>query len=389
MLSRHGARHPSARKTKKYRETVLRIQEEVLPWNLRGKYAFLANYEYRLGEGEMTEFGNQQMRNSGTKFYRKYSKLAAKHTPFVRAASKPRVVDSAVDWTKGFHTTKSLYEDDEDFPYDLVVIEEGEEFNNTLDHSRCDAFEHGDYAKIGFNAQQQFIAVFTPPILERLSRDLGLQLSAREAINLMQMCPFDTVADPSGTPSPFCGLFTPAEFRELAYYESLDKYYGFGAGNPLGPSQGVGFANELIARMTGKPVKDDTSTNRTLDGSKKTFPLHKHLYADFSHDNDMTSAFFALGLFNSTPALSKTEVMDEDKTDGFSAAWVVPFGSRAYFEKMRCGESKEELVRVIINDRVVPLHGCGADELGRCTLDRFVASQSFAEAGGRWSECFA
>jgi hypothetical protein len=41
---------------------------------------------------------------------------------------------------------------------------------------------------------------------------------------------------------------------------------------PWGPSEGVGYVNELIARLTDSPVVDETSTNTTLDGNAETFP---------------------------------------------------------------------------------------------------------------------
>lgn len=169
------------------------------------------------------------------------------------------------------------------------------------------------------------------------------------------------------------------------------RRYGFGPGNPLGPTQGVGFTNELIARMTDTAVVDATSTNSTLDSNPATFPLGIPLYADFSHDNDMTTIFSAIGLFNATLAtgqLSNTTVEAENQTAGYSAASTVTFGARAYFEKMECSGQSEELVRILINDRVQPLTQCGGDALGRCTLSSFINSLSFARGNGLWSQCF-
>jgi hypothetical protein len=66
----------------------------------------------------------------------------------------------------------------------------------------------------------------------------------------------------------------------------------------------------------------------------------------------------------------------------------VPFAARAYVEKMACRGTDEELVRILVNDRVIPLQNCDADDRGRCTLSKFVDSLSFAREGGRWDECF-
>jgi hypothetical protein len=158
----------------------------------------------------------------------------------------------------------------------------------------------------------------------------------------------------------------------------------------LGPTQGVGFANELLARLTNTPVNDHTSTNSTLDSSRDTFPLggSTSLYADFSHDNDMTAIFGALGLYNMTRPLLNTTIQDIHATKGFSSSWTVPFAARAYFEKMSCVGHEEEYVRVLVNDRVLPMESCGGDKFGRCKLSRFVQGMGFARIGGFWNQCF-
>lgn len=204
---------------------------------------------------------------------------------------------------------------------------------------------------------------------------------------MMDLCPFNTVATTTAALSDFCRLFSMDEWASYDYFQSLDKWYGYGRGNPLGPSQGVGFGNELIARLTGMPVDDHTTTNSTLDSSPDTFPLNRTLYADFSHDNTMSSFFAALGLFNSTMDLPLKYKVSPRRLHGFSASWVVPFGARLYVEKMQCGDSSEELVRVILNDRVVPLRTCNSDRLGRCKLRGFVDSLKFIRSGGLWDQC--
>lgn len=140
----------------------------------------------------------------------------------------------------------------------------------------------------------------------------------------------------------------------------------------------MGWVNELVARLTGLPVSDSTSTNHTLDRDERTFPLRRMLYADFTHDNVMTSILFALGLY----------AAKEADLGGFRASETVPFAGRAVVEKMRCRGEGEEMVRVVVNGQVMPLPRCGGDALGRCRLGRFVASLGFVRRGGRWAECF-
>lgn len=386
VLSRHAARDPTASKTKTYNATIQKIQKNVKEFS--GKYAFLKDFKYTLGADLLTTFGQQEMVNSGEKYFGRYRSLARKANLFVRASGQQRVIDSAEYFLDGFYKAKNGGNRTE-YPETLLTISEDSGFNNTLSHSLCTAFEDGAVSTIGDSAQTTWANIFVPPIQTRINRDLaGANLTQAEVTYLMDICAFVTVADPLGKPSSFCSLFTKKEFRQYDYYESLGKYYGYGNGNPLGPTQGVGFANELIARMTDSAVIDHTSTNSTLDSNNVTFPLGRKLYADFSHDNDITPILSVLGIYNSTAPLSTTSLQSTDKTNGYSAAWTVPFASRAYFEKMQCSNKKEELVRIIVNDRVVPLHTCKGDRLGRCTLSAFVDSLSFARSGGKWAECF-
>jgi hypothetical protein len=205
----------------------------------------------------------------------------------------------------------------------------------------------------------------------------------------MDLCPFETVATPNGAISPFCSLFTDDEWVSYEFLQDLDKYFGDGPGNGLGPTQGVGWINELLARLTNTAVVDHTSTNTTLDSSNSTFPLGLPLYADFSHDTQLTSIFSALGLFNSTVAKGGLNATDRNSSEisGYSSFKTVPFSARAYVEKMLCNGTQEEMVRILVNDAVQPLEFCGGDKYGRCTLSRFVESQEFAKSGGEWAEC--
>ncbi|KAK5135074.1 hypothetical protein LTR08_005599 [Meristemomyces frigidus] len=391
ILSRHGARDPTASKTASYNATIQKIHANVK--NFTGAYAFLADYEYTLGADQLTTFGQQELVNSGTKYYNRYEQLARHLTPFLRSSGEARVVESAQNFTQGFHAAKladkSSGKLDSAYPYPILVIPEEDGVNNTLNHGLCTDFENGPDGDIAADAQATWTSVFIPPIQARLNAALpGANLSVTDTVSIMDLCPFNTVASPSGTISAFCALFTEAEWHQYGYYETLNKYYGYSYGNALGPTQGVGFANELIARMTNEPVHEGASTNSTLDSINVTFPLGRHMYADFSHDNDMTAIFSALGLYNGTDPLSNTTIVEAAQANGYSASWTVPFAARAYFEKMQCHAHREELVRVVVNDRVLPLTQCNGDSLGRCTLSAFVDSLDFAKTDGHWDQCF-
>lgn len=353
-------------------------------------YALLKDYRYELGADDLTSLGEQEMFDMGTAFYDRYGPLARHDVPFVRASGSDRVIASGELFSKGFNEAKSFDADSKKSQHNSsvnLVIPEGREWNNTLDSGTCETFSDGSPVH---EVQQEFLNIFVPPILKRLVSNMpGVNLELHDIPLLMDLCPFETVNNPNGLSSPLCDLFTPSEWQSYDYYNTLEKYYAFGAGNPLGPTRGVGYVNEIISRMTKSlPVNDHTSVNHTLDSDPTTFPLDTALYADFSHDNAMISIFDAFGLYNSTKPLSAKHVQSVTKTKGYAASWIVPFAARANFEVMHCSSEdyadQGSLVRVLVNDRVVPLHGCDVDELGRCRLDDWIDGLDFARNGGRW-----
>nr|AAO25739.1 phytase [synthetic construct] len=390
VLSRHGARYPTDSKGKKYSALIEEIQQNATTF--KEKYAFLKTYNYSLGADDLTPEGEQELVNSGVKFYQRYESLTRNIVPFIRSSGSSRVIASGNKFIEGYQSTKlkdPRAQPGHSSPKIDVVISEASTSNNTLDPGTCTVSEDNELAD---DFEANFTATFVPSIRQSLENNLsGVALTDTEVTYLMDLCSFDTISTSTVDTklSPFCDLFTHEKWINYDYLQSLNKYYGHGAGNPLGPTQGVCYANELISRLTHSPVHDYTSSNHILDSSQDTFPLNSTLYADFSLNNGIISILFAWGLNKGTKPLSSTTAENITQTDGFSSAWTVPFASRMYVEMMQCQSEQEPLVRVLVNDRVVPLHGCPVDALGRCTRDSFVRGLSFARSGGDWAECFA
>lgn len=406
VLSRHGARYPTAHKSEVYAELLQRIQDTATEF--KGDFAFLRDYAYHLGADNLTRFGEEQMMESGRQFYHRYREQAREIVPFVRAAGSARVIASAEFFNRGFQDAKDRdprSNKDQAEPVINVIISEETGSNNTLDGLTCPAAEEAPDP----TQPAEFLQVFGPRVLKKITKHMpGVNLTLEDVPLFMDLCPFDTVgSDPVLFPrqlSPFCHLFTADDWMAYDYYYTLDKYYSHGGGSAFGPSRGVGFVNELIARMTGNlPVKDHTTVNHTLDDNPETFPLDAVLYADFSHDNTMTGIFSAMGLYNGTKPLSTSKIQPPTgaAADGYAASWTVPFAARAYVELLRCetetsSEEEEEeeegedepFVRVLVNDRVVPLHGCRVDRWGRCRRDEWIKGLTFARQGGHWDRCF-
>lgn len=65
----------------------------------------------------------------------------------------------------------------------------------------------------------------------------------------------------------------------------LTFWYDVGFGSPLARVQGLGYIQELVARLTHTPIAThNSSTNATLNDNPITFPLNQSLYVDATHE---------------------------------------------------------------------------------------------------------
>ncbi|KAJ5183770.1 3-phytase A [Penicillium capsulatum] len=409
MISRHGARYPTKGKGERYRELLNKIQTQA---KLTGSAAPLKDHKYKLGADSLVPFGEQEMVNAGIRFYERYPELSSQNEPFIRSTDSQRVMKSAEKFVDGFQKARGRPNQSKAPTIGSILANKGEGLNS-LNHKNCPKFEK-TYRGLKHEGMDGFVKKMMHGIRGRLEesiksiKDMGKDkvfLTDKDILELMELCNFDTVAasDNADEESPFCKLFKEHDWEQYEYAQSLSKFYAFGHGNPLGPTQGVGFLNELSARLTGEPVKDATTFDKT-----KPFPLDRAIYLDFTHDNGMIPIFSAMGLYKTHP--SKDHYQTPAEIGGFSLSRVVPFAARAYIERMTCcdagddaGDEEEEgesvgnkggnpsdnsYIRLIINERVVPLPDCGHDKLGRCRQKDFI-KHNLAEArsNGKWKDC--
>ncbi|GJE87420.1 phytase [Phanerochaete sordida] len=373
ILQRHGARFPTSGATAGIVAALAKLQ--AVPSYEDPALQFLKTFKYDLGTNDLVPYGAEQSFDAGQLAFTRYSKLISEdNVPFVRADSSERVRVSAVNWTAGFVAANG----NRFIPDPVLVLSSSG--NDTLEDT-CPNAPPAD------PQDDAWINTFAPPITAKLNAGApGANLTNIDVYSLISLCPFETVA--KQVKSDFCTLFEsfPQAFPGFAYVGDLDKFYGAAYGNPLGRVQGVGWVNELLARLTDAPVRDHTQTNRTLDGDPRTFPLRRTLYADFSHDNQIASILAALGLFRQPRPLDPAR---PDPRRTFRASALVPFSGRVAVERLRC--AAERRVRVLVQDVLQPLEFCGGDAHGMCTLDAFVESQAYArhDGEGDFERCFA
>ena len=97
--------------------------------------------------------------------------------------------------------------------------------------------------------------------------------------------------------SDFCTLFTEDEWAGFENALDIEYYYDYSFGQPTGRAQGIGYLQELLARLQNQYITtSNSSVNSSLTNSSRTFPLGQKFYADFSHDDIIISALTAASL---------------------------------------------------------------------------------------------
>lgn len=387
ILHRHGARYPTQGAPTKLVQALLHARNSI---TFSGPLAFLANYEYRLGEELLVPLGREQLHRSGVQAAMDYGRLASadlaqRRRLFVRAGSQKRIVDSALAWATGFWGAEwAQYTD-------LDVQIEAPGFNTTLApnfacHGARDTFQMEAYVN-------QTLATTT----ERLQKYVqGATLTPMMLYGMQQLCSYDTVAFGR---SDFCALFTRDDW--LAYEFGWDQrfFYDYGAGHPAGAAMGLGWLNEFLSRVTRTPwnATTQTSENRTRNADPTLFPVDRAMYVDFTHDSVLTSVLAALRLssFGQPPRR-------DDETRAFRSSDVVPFAARLHFELWDCAapvaasgaqaarQAPTQYVRLKMNDAIVPLRQlqhCEDRADGLCTLPSFLRSHADRHAQGWWAHC--
>ncbi|KAG8900959.1 hypothetical protein FRC00_009887 [Tulasnella sp. 408] len=406
-LQRHAARYPTigfgeniASAVRKIKEAAARSPQAAA----RSPLAFVSTYNYTLGQESLVDFGRLQAYTSGKYISDHYRHLSSSGT-FIRSTSRDRVLESARWFKHGFKGKP--------FPFPIsdlespdVIIPSGPLINNTLAVGNCAAAQTSP-PRTPDAPNLKWLNVYAAPIAKRLNAFIpDLNLTATDAHALMALCGFDT-AFQNGKASPWCRIFKKTEWVDNEYYWDLEKYYGDSYGSPYSKAQGSGWVNELIARLTGKPVRVSGAVNSTLDSDPATFPLPPNspsIFADFSTDNSIVRMIAALGILkdpNPLPTLGSSS-----NRHMFVSSKLVPFSTSLVVEKLVCprqlhlqshgstlvddtkSREKEEYVRMILNEGVVPIEfkECGriGVKLGVCRLEDFVGSQSFSQNGGDW-----
>ena len=373
LLMRHGARYPASGGGA---SSVSSLGDKVYNASKAGKLeasgdlAFLNHWNYSLGAEVLTHQGAQELFDEGVKHYYEYAALLENltdHKPVIRTTSQSRMLDSARYWTLGFFGW------DAPKKMNLEVITEIKGQNNTLaPYYDCkNQFFFSD--KLNPIWRKKYLK----NALSRIQKQVkGVNLTTDDVYNMQSLCAYETNA--LGY-SHFCSLFTKEEWENFEYDVDLQFQMNSGFMNPGGKALGMGYATELLDRLSKqKFTGPQTEQNSTLDKNSTYFPLDQKLYADFTHDASIQMILTAL---NFTQIADYLPLTNPDPKRRYRTSRVTPFAARLAFEVLNChgDDLKGDYLRVKMNEAVVPLdqdQGCEKRRDGLCKLDDFIHYQN-------------
>ncbi|KAF8638870.1 hypothetical protein AX17_001926 [Amanita inopinata Kibby_2008] len=403
LLHRHGARYPTSwgMLLILYHGLILaqnieaayggparlaaHLHDTANKWNASGELEFLNSWTYKLGEEVLTPFGRQQLYDLGISMRLKYGFLLKNFTdanviPVFRTESQDRMLSSALNFAIGFFG----YPFEGQYQQSITIEATG--FNNTLSpYKTCPNARDYTKAERGVWYVRRWADRYLKGARERLQRQLhGIELSIEDVYTMQQLCAYETVAIGY---SKFCELFTVEEWEGFDYALDLSFWYNSAFGSPVARVQGIGYVQELVARLTHTPISvHNSSTNATLDDNSITFPLDHSLYVDATHEVVVLNIITALNLttFAATGPLPETHI---PQNRSFRVSELAPFATNVQFQVLECSSMSSPQIRIVINDGVVPLtgvRGCPEQRDGMCSVETFTSAQKETVARTDW-----
>ncbi|CAD0018612.1 unnamed protein product [Aureobasidium pullulans] len=399
-----------------------------------GPLSFLNSYVYQMNESYLTGIGARTEFNLGVDFWNRYGRIVynaspgqvgyeadysngtARPKPVLRTTSQSRIRESQINWALGFFgpTYEKVPEPKlTDFTsgdlFDLVIIPEGGTENNTL--ASYDSCFNDFISGIG-DLGDQDVFVYIPRYLQnataRLQQNVpsGFTLTNNDTYAMQLICAYEHGFIGM---SDFCDFFTADEWAGFENTLDMAYYYDYAYGNPTGRAQGIGYVQELLARLTHQYITvSNSSVNSSITNNSADFPLDRPFYADFSHDDIIVSVLTAMSLdyFRDPPSLTQ---FPPNPDRHFILSKMTPFGGHLTTEVIGCSGpnpaavSKERVqyypeqygynasnathkfVRMRLNNGILPLDtlrggACKGRTDGMCALDKFVASQNASYA---------
>ncbi|KAE9363417.1 phosphoglycerate mutase-like protein [Stipitochalara longipes BDJ] len=411
-----------------------------------GPLSFLNKYQYQIVDtGLLTGVGATTELASGVSFWNRYGRTlynatvgqisynatfpngTARPPVVLRTTSQARIENSEINWALGFFGSSFSPVPNPMFtnatkPYEVVIIPEGGTENNTLaSYDSCFNYNNAIIGTLGDQDLFTYLPKYLTAATARLQKyaPAGFTLTVNDTYAMQSICAYENAYIGM---SDFCSLFTADEWAGFENTLDIEYYYDYAFGNPTGRAQGLGYVQELLARLNHTLISSSSSSvNSTLDDNTTTFPTNQAFYADFSHDDIIVSVLTAISLdyIRDPPSLTQ---FPPNPNRHFILSHLTPFGARLITETIGCSSSNPapvqksrvsytlgqygynssnatyKFIRMRLNHGILPLitirgGACGSSTTGRvdgmCALEDFMRSQENSTAMANYDfSCF-
>lgn len=390
LLSRHGSRYPTGDSSvSDFGSKIENItQNGTATWS--GGLSFLNTWQYTLGAEILVPKGREELFDSGVLFYYNYGHLYNTSTKLVaRTTTQDRMLKSAEYFMAGFFGLEWT----QNVTLETIIEQSG--FNNSLaGYYQCNN-SNTYVSEGGTNASIVWENVYLADATKRfraLSGDYNWTVA--DSYNAQTLCPYETIAYGY---SNWCDLFTYEEWQGFEYSLDLQFQGGYGFLSPTGRGVGIGYVEELYARMQGhlyNLAPGATNVNRTLDTMESTFPLNQSLYMDFSHDVNIYAILTAFGMTQFNDQLANYTITPNRNV---TISHITPFGARVVWEQITTPQPLKaqrptganatmsdfydegdttHYIHMTINQRTVPIgysySECGMRDDGWCEMSTYL-----------------
>jgi len=393
-------------------------------------------------QGLLTGIGASTEFNAGVTFWNRYGRTlynattgqlaynatagngTARPKPVLRTTSQSRMTNSEINWALGFFGPSfqavpdpKLTEFTNGSQFDVVVIPETLGQNNTLAaYESCYNNNVDPQDELGDLDLELYLSKYLVNATKRLQAYCppGFTLNYNDTYAMQSICAYETGYIGQ---SDFCTLFTQQEWDGFEQTLDILYYYDYGYGQPTGRAQGIGYLQELIARLTNQYITvSNSSVNSSLTNNPTDFPLGRPFYADFTHDDIIISVMTAMSLDYFREATNLNQA-PPDPSRHFVLSHLTPFGGRLITEVIGCSSANptpvanhrtqyyptqygynpnnatNKFIRMRLNNGVLPLNtlrnsNCTRSD-GLCAVSDFLASQKTAEQQANYQyACF-
>lgn len=384
MVHRHGSRYPEVSGDAAERTLGKKLTDAAGKFTGHGPLNFLNDWKFLLGAEILVPNGKQELFTSGTLHYYHYGHLYPNNGSkiIVRSTTQKRMTESAEYFLAGFFGLGWA----QNATLELAIEWPG--FNNTLaGYKNCNRTNWA----VAKEALMEWVGVYLHDAHQRFRDNISGELdwTLSDTYNAQALCAYETVA--LGF-SHWCGLFTYEEWEGYEYALDLGFQAGTGFASPVGRAIGVGYVQEVLARMQHHVITDPAAQiNVTLDNNTITFPLDQSINLDFSHDAGILSILVAFGLTQFNDVLPTTHILKDRE---FVLSHLQPFAGRLDIEVIKApapvnpNRSDKKIyldgeptsyVHFILNQRTIPLgrshKECGNRDDGWCEMETFLKVQ--------------